>query len=233
MDRNSDTNFRAPKRPLAFGRATPPAEFCPQHDSSGVEQAGARRPLGAREIQPITDRAISAIASSGRNFLASHPAITRAANDGAAKRKTRQAERDRKRSRNPKRSEYHRSYHLARHHRLREEYFAGKCCAFCGSHDSLEADHVDPTKKTSSWFWSWSVARREAELSKCRVLCRKCHIERHANERRKPIKHGTAYAYVRRKCRCRVCRDWNAARIIAYRAARKSTHLSPTPEPAP
>jgi hypothetical protein len=31
-------------------------------------------------------------------------------------------------------------------------------------------------------------------------------------------KHGTAYLYVKLKCRCTACRAWNAARISRYRA---------------
>lgn len=32
-----------------------------------------------------------------------------------------------------------------------------------------------------------------------------------------PLKHGTAYAYVKVKCRCFECRRWNASRIRSYR----------------
>lgn len=57
----------------------------------------------------------------------------------------------------------------------RAAWLAGKTCAVCGSDQNLEVDHADPTSKLSHRVWSWSKARREAELAKCQVLCRGCH----------------------------------------------------------
>lgn len=39
----------------------------------------------------------------------------------------------------------------------------------------MEVDHIDPDSKVSHTVWSWTPKRRELELSKCQVLCRKCH----------------------------------------------------------
>ncbi len=88
--------------------------------------------------------------------------------------------------------------------RRRREWFAGKCCAFCKSEDHLEIDHIDPRLKVDHKVWSWAEERREIELSKCRVLCHKCHADRHSADQRRPIRHGTNNGYLK-KCRCEAC----------------------------
>jgi hypothetical protein len=57
----------------------------------------------------------------------------------------------------------------------RSDWFAGKVCEKCGSPDNQELDHRDPATKVSHRIWTWSAGRREAELAKCRPLCRPCH----------------------------------------------------------
>lgn len=52
-------------------------------------------------------------------------------------------------------------------------------CGRCGSTERLEIDHIDPALKTNHRVWSWAKLRRDAELAKCRVLCKKCHTKRH------------------------------------------------------
>lgn len=51
----------------------------------------------------------------------------------------------------------------------------GGACGRCGRTCQLEVDHIDPTRKLSHRVWSWSDARRTAELANCQVLCRYCH----------------------------------------------------------
>src|SRR6266851_1917558 len=51
-------------------------------------------------------------------------------------------------------------------------------CVDCGSWEKLELDHVDPAIKVSHNIWSWSKVRRDAELLKCVVRCKGCHLER-------------------------------------------------------
>lgn len=92
----------------------------------------------------------------------------------------------------------------------RAAFLAGKSCVECGSVDALELDHVDKASKVDHRIWSWSDDRRSAELAKCRVVCKPCHVERHAAERRSPLIHGTRNAYKKKLCRCDVCRHWNA-----------------------
>lgn len=48
-------------------------------------------------------------------------------------------------------------------------------CRECGSWERLEVDHIDPSAKLHHNIWSWSESRRLAELSKCQVLCHRCH----------------------------------------------------------
>jgi hypothetical protein len=59
--------------------------------------------------------------------------------------------------------------------RRRAAWFAGKVCELCGSADDLELDHRDSATKVSHRIWTWATERREAELAKCRPLCRACH----------------------------------------------------------
>jgi 5-methylcytosine-specific restriction endonuclease McrA len=48
-------------------------------------------------------------------------------------------------------------------------------CIDCSSWEGLTVDHVDASEKVSHRVWSWSKARRDAELAKCVVRCEPCH----------------------------------------------------------
>lgn len=83
------------------------------------------------------------------------------------------------------RNEYRRNLHSTR----REAFFSGRSCAFCGSTENLELDHIDPTtkdpylrRKSNHFIWRWSEERRNAELAKCQVLCHPCHVEKSRRE---------------------------------------------------
>jgi hypothetical protein len=95
---------------------------------------------------------------------------------------------------------------------------AGKSCAWCGSTERLEFDHVDPSLKVDHKVWSWSPARRAAELEKCRILCHSCHHERTRQQFSKALVHGTLNAYKKKGCRCAECRLANTQRVRAQRA---------------
>ena len=99
--------------------------------------------------------------------------------------------------------------------RKREWLLANGPCAFCGSLDRLEVDHVDPEQKVTHRIWSWSVERRSAELAKCRVLCHDCHVKRHA------APHGSRWRYKHHKCRCEACREANRRAVQANRQRHK------------
>jgi len=118
-----------------------------------------------------------------------------------------------------KQREYTRKWVAAR----RAEFMDGKCCVDCGSTERLELDHVDPATKEHHAIWSWSQKRRDAEIAKCVVRCRACHIERHAAERRQ--EHGQG-AY-KRGCRCDVCRAANAEKNRRWRESRRGRDLHP------
>jgi hypothetical protein len=51
-------------------------------------------------------------------------------------------------------------------------------CARCGSSDELNVDHIDPTTKLMNpqAVWGLTAHKRLAELAKCQVLCRDCHV---------------------------------------------------------
>lgn len=69
--------------------------------------------------------------------------------------------------------------------RRREEWIAQNGpCARCGSTEQLDVDHIDAKTKVikPSSIWGLSAPKRLAELSKCQVLCRACHIEKSKSE---------------------------------------------------
>lgn len=79
-------------------------------------------------------------------------------------------------------------------------------CVKCGGWERLEVDHVDPKHKVDHRVWSWARERREAELSKCQVLCYRCHKGKTAEQFKKPIRHGTNCGYSHYACRCDPCK---------------------------
>lgn len=106
--------------------------------------------------------------------------------------------------------------------RRRAAWFATQECAWCDSTDRLELHHVDPNKKVGHAIWSWSQARRDAEIAKCIVLCRSCHHRGHAEARRIAAEltqgHGTLRCY-HRGCRCQQCKTARRDAERAYKAA--------------
>jgi len=98
-------------------------------------------------------------------------------------------------------------------------------CIKCGSWENLEIDHKDPKQKISHNIWSWSQERREAELVKCQVLCRNCHIKKTIEENYRPIKHGTHNAYAN-GCRCSICRQAHREYCKAWRQALREKMLA-------
>lgn len=95
-------------------------------------------------------------------------------------------------------------------------------CRKCGSPHDLHVHHRDSKQKVSHRIWSWSAPRRAAELEKCEVLCKACHIAEHSLLGRKP--HGIG-AY-RRGCRCDICRGARNAQCARYRARHRDELLA-------
>ena len=91
-------------------------------------------------------------------------------------------------------------------------------CVKCGSTRDLEVDHVDPSQKLDHKVWSWSESRRDTELAKCQVLCRKCHLKKTVSVY--TPKHGTRNMYLKHGCRCVRCRTENSSYIAEWRQKR-------------
>lgn len=107
----------------------------------------------------------------------------------------------------------------------RAEYLNGKMCMHCGSSGPLEVDHIDPALKVSHSVWSWSAARRMAELAKCQTLCVPCHKAKTKAQRPVP-EHGTISRYGSiYKCRCDLCRRANADRKNLNKAKKLEREL--------
>lgn len=110
-------------------------------------------------------------------------------------------------------NEYMRSYmkERARKRMADARVALGNKCAMCGDLDGLEIDHIDPLEKsfTLSKGCSFSEARWQAELQKCQLLCKDCHINKSIVESGKTFVknkdvHGTISSY--RYCRCDKCK---------------------------
>lgn len=59
-------------------------------------------------------------------------------------------------------------------------------CTDCKGWYDLQVDHKDAATKVSHRVWSWAAARREAELAKCVVRCRLCHVKKTAAAKEHP-----------------------------------------------
>jgi hypothetical protein len=136
-------------------------------------------------------------------------------------------------------SEQEREYQRQYKQRIRDAFVAsrGGACERCGADPGaygLVVDYADLSTKPgyASKIWSMGRERREAELEKCIVLCRACHLV-HTEP-----PHGTL-ARARRfkdKCTCQGCKDaenvyqrsW-AARRRAYKPRRISTKMLDEP----
>lgn len=112
-----------------------------------------------------------------------------------------------------------RAYQLAWITRRRQSWIdsQGGCCALCGSRDSLEVDHIDPSTKAinPTGIWSRNASVRADELAKCQVLCGVCHKEK--TRLAVQLGHGERATY-KRGCRCAECRAAQAAALRAFRA---------------
>ena len=84
-------------------------------------------------------------------------------------------------------NEYQRAYQQARYVVRREIAVRrlGGVCTDCGSSDSLEFDHIDPSTKLLpiGKLWTASDERFDNELAKCQLLCKSCHIDKTRQER--------------------------------------------------
>ena len=100
-------------------------------------------------------------------------------------------------------------------------------CLVCGTWDDLEVDHKDRTLKIDHKVWSWAAPRRNAELAKCQVLCRKHHLEkgRVMGEQPAACTHGVKRMYESYGCRCPLCREAHRSYQVEWRRAKRAKEL--------
>ena len=117
---------------------------------------------------------------------------------------------------------YHREYNKARYHIRRQAFIEqlGGQCLKCGSRKALEIDHIDPTQKSYDVgrFWALRIETVTAELSKCQLLCKACHISKTRSDNGQTdarTTHGTLSSY--RYCKCALCREAKARWTRFYR----------------
>jgi hypothetical protein len=107
---------------------------------------------------------------------------------------------------------YMRQYMSERREKRRQKLrdMLGGACAFCGSTEGLEFDHIDREAKSFTVSTPRALdgpwERLVAEVGKCRLLCKPCHIER-TREQLSRITHGTYWCYTKYKCRCTECHE--------------------------
>lgn len=87
------------------------------------------------------------------------------------------------------------------------EKLGGKC-SNCGAGDDLQLDHIDPNQKSFNIARKWSISEKKfwQEVSKCQLLCQKCHTEKTLKDLGRESakdKHGTISSY--RYCKCEEC----------------------------
>lgn len=117
---------------------------------------------------------------------------------------------------------YMREYMQRRYLEKRRRWLAllGGQCVLCGSRDDLQIDHKEARLKSfdiSSGF-SRAETRTLDELKKCQVLCRSCHIAKHATAKGT---HGTLSAF--RHCKCAECRSAKASYMKEYGKRRRAS----------
>lgn len=111
---------------------------------------------------------------------------------------------------------YQKEYQLKRYHRRRSQAIdkLGSMCVICSSIEELELDHINHLEKSFNIakLWSISEVKFQAELSKCQLLCHKCHEKKTILERNHDSRydHGTHACYRYNKCRCNLCKKAKA-----------------------
>lgn len=125
-----------------------------------------------------------------------------------------------------KQKEYNIQYYQIKRKKIID--FLGGKCAQCGSTHDLEIDHKDWRTKSFSISQEWSKKswlEIKKELNKCQLLCEEHHrikTSRDQSEQKtKEPKHGTIYAWMKRKCNCQKClnakRQWYDKRNVKRR----------------
>ncbi|RLG93626.1 hypothetical protein DRO27_05925 [Candidatus Bathyarchaeota archaeon] len=108
-----------------------------------------------------------------------------------------------------------RRYHERRAWALKE--LGGKCCN-CSTTENLEFHHKNPVEKEAaiSKIWNKAYAVFEAEVRKCELLCKQCHIVVH-----RATEHGTLAMY--RHCKCDACREAHNAYCKEWKRKKRAS----------
>lgn len=97
---------------------------------------------------------------------------------------------------------------------------------WCGSAGRFEIDHIDKTTRVYR-FPHFFKTRDEifyAELAKCQILCRDCHMKKSIAERGRRYGkgvYGTVTYHDHHDCRCDKCRKANSMHKAQRRALGK------------
>ena len=126
---------------------------------------------------------------------------------------------------------YMKTYMLARYHKKMSEVknkLGGKCVK-CNSIENLQLDHVNPETKnfTVAKLWNSKKEVFDLEISKCQLLCKKCHEEKtllDLGQVSAKITHGTLSSY--RYCRCELCKKAKSEYMKVFRKKRKALDKS-------
>ena len=119
------------------------------------------------------------------------------------------------------------SLQLQQYHQRRNYYIflSGNRCRKCGSVTELEFDHIDPSTKidtiSNMLAKSVHVDIHHAELKKCQLLCRQCHLEKTREIDGLKAEHGKYSMYRNYKCRCDLCKEANRLQHRAWRENRR------------
>lgn len=125
-------------------------------------------------------------------------------------------------------TEYHRRYYYKRRAKLIA--LLGDSCVWCGSEDDLQFDHIDPAQKSFNISHNMTASNPavRAEVAKCQLLCRDCHIEKTRQAALEAgFTHGSWYGWMHKRCTCEEChasrRAFHDARNAQRRGAGATT----------
>ena len=121
---------------------------------------------------------------------------------------------------------YMKNYMLARYHKRMSEAknkLGGKCIK-CNSIENLQLDHINPETKnfTVAHLWNSKKGVFDLEISKCQLLCKKCHEEKTLVDMGRvsaKITHGTVSSY--RYCKCDFCKKAKSEYMRSFRKKKK------------
>lgn len=122
-------------------------------------------------------------------------------------------------------NEYMREYMLKRYHRRRSAALEilGSACVDCGSQNNLEFDHANPNDKSfdvAKAFTSMAETKLWAELHKCVIRCKHCHLAKTSNEN--SVEHGQGKTG-KRNCLCNLCKPLKNTYAREFKRKRKET----------